>query len=265
MADQFITMSALNVRSLLEDRKTNTRRELSPRSLRVWTGGLDHGGRYVKPDADMFDAAMNNARDFRAIEGRIAWVADPGPHQSGAVMSQWLGRLRIEKGDRLWVKEGWRTFVSLDNLKPSEVWSKDQDRGAGIAYEAGGGLAITKGGIDYLFDDERDDLRPFGKLRNSRFMPKWASRLTLLVTEVRVQRLQDISAADAIAEGLIEIRPGFWWFTAEHKNAAGTANPVTAYSCLWEEINGPGSWGRNPFVAAYTFTVVKENIERIAV
>lgn len=270
MADKFISFQAPMIRGLLEDRKTNTRRELSPGSLQIWTGGLDHGGRYVKPDSAMFGAALNNPRDFRVIEGRIAWVTDPAPHQTCAVMSQWLGRLRIEKGDRLWVKEAWRTFVSLDKLKPTEVWSADQDRGAGVGYEAGGGLAITKGGHEYLFSDDRDDLRAFGKLRNPRFMPKWASRLTLIVTDVRIQRLQDLTEDDAISEGIVPHPSGvgFWVPGVEHPDPnfpwLSRSTPREMYAALWDTINGSGSWGTNPWVSAYTFTVIKENIERIA-
>jgi hypothetical protein len=245
MADHFISFSAPMIRALLDGRKTQTRRALKPQPNRL-NGGLP----------------LN--------DGHGSYSTDEG----------WK-RYRISAGDRLWVKEAWRTFVSLDNLKPSEVWSKDQDRGAGIVYPAGGGLAITKAGHEYLYDEEdRDDLAPFGKVRNARFMPKWASRLTLMVTDVRVQRLHDINYRDAIAEGLIkenvivdchgstghhiEVTADRFWNGTEDDDFEGHEEPVDAYAALWDHINGAGSWDLNPWVTAYTFSVVKENIERIA-
>lgn len=81
-------------------------------------------------------------------------------------------------------------------------------------------------------------------------MPRWANRITLEVTGVRVERLQDISEADAIAEGLERDRqlwkhysqPGFGW-----------VDPRQSYQTLWESINGAGSWGANPWVWVVEF------------
>lgn len=80
--------------------------------------------------------------------------------------------------------------------------------------------------------------------RLGRFMPRWASRITLKVIDVRVQRLQDISEEDARAEGVI---PG--------ERSPSLLPHQRAYRTLWNEINGPGSWDANPFVWAYTFEV----------
>nr|WP_018009330.1 hypothetical protein [Sinorhizobium medicae] len=91
-------------------------------------------------------------------------------------------------------------------------------------------------------------------------MPPWASRLTLIVTDVSVERLQDISEADAIAEGIERSKD----FPDRFMTPAGDyAVPIVAYQRLWESINGPGSWEANPWVAAYTFTVIKQNIDQI--
>jgi hypothetical protein len=72
-------------------------------------------------------------------------------------------------------------------------------------------------------------------------MPRWASRITLEIEAVRVERLQDISDHDAICEGI----PDYPDFSLD--------SPVHDYSALWESINGRGSWDRNPWVWVIQF------------
>lgn len=87
-------------------------------------------------------------------------------------------------------------------------------------------------------DDQR---KAYGlKWRPSIHMPRWASRITLEVTGVRVERLQDISEADALAEGVT-------FDPLMH------TNPREAYMHLWNAINGPGSWYANPWVWVVEF------------
>ena len=94
-------------------------------------------------------------------------------------------------------------------------------------------------------------------------MPRGASRLTLIVTEVRVERLQDCSRDDAIAEGIHRVGGGVlrWenWSGAEGQSAT---SPQAAYALLWNSINGPGAWDANPWVVAITFSVEKRNIDQ---
>ena len=78
-------------------------------------------------------------------------------------------------------------------------------------------------------------------------MPRWASRITLEITEVRVQRLHEISDEDCMAEGI----------TDNEALVGQISNPwVTAYASLWEAIHGAGAWGLNPWVWAVTFKTV---------
>lgn len=97
------------------------------------------------------------------------------------------------------------------------------------------------------------------KWRPSIHMPRWASRIALEVTRIRVQRLQEISAEDAIAEGIVPLslqagEPGAWW-TADP--AAGpelhARSPYEAYRLLWEKIHGDGSWDFNHWVWVVEF------------
>ncbi len=77
------------------------------------------------------------------------------------------------------------------------------------------------------------------RLKLGRFMPRWASRLTLEITDIRVDRLQEISEADAMAEGIPA--PG-------REHACDIARQK--YRDLWSTINGPESWAANPWVWA---------------
>jgi hypothetical protein len=89
------------------------------------------------------------------------------------------------------------------------------------------------------------------------FMPRWASRITLEVTGVRVERLQDISEADAIAEGVNPFPGVRQDDDAAAFNRIGPVDmdsfPVARYAVLWESINGAGSWDANPWVWVVEF------------
>lgn len=148
--------------------------------------------------------------------------------------------LRIFVGDRLYVREAWRPGYN------AEGWREDLGR---VARPSDFDPATTA--IEYLADGENE---LGGEDRPGIHMPRWASRITLTVTEVRVERLQDISDADALREG-VESLYGEPWFQpgVSHRRK---------YWLLWEHINGLGSWERNPWVAAYTFTVEKANIDQ---
>ncbi len=129
-------------------------------------------------------------------------------------------------GDRLWVREA-HGYVSEDKFGP--VWDS-------IIYRAD------------------DNAGWSGKWRPSIHMPRAASRITLEVTGVRVERLQEISEADAIAEGIEPgAVPGWWSLYGRDANDDMDRSPRVAYRSLWESINGPGSWDSNPFVWVVEF------------
>lgn len=165
-------------------------------------------------------------------------------------------RLPWQVGDRLWVRESWRTLQKVDCLKPRDL-ADDRSK---VTYEAD--------------PENRNPLWAFGKLRPSLFMPRWASRLTLLVTDVRVERLQDISEGDAAAEG-VELEsadppfhyvPGIWphSITAVGVEEPGGRHAARSFAKLWGHINGPESWQANPWVVAVTFSVHARNIDQLA-
>lgn len=249
MADRGVIFCGSSVRALVDGRKTQTRRLLSPSNLRVWTGGLDHGGGYVRPDAAMMQAALNNARNFRTIEGRLNWVTDPAPHQTGAVMAQWLGRLCYASGDRLWVREN--HFVVNDGHGADYLVRYDADRAEHWCMDRTGCWAGS----------------PSPAKRSSCFLPRWASRLTLTVTDVRVQRLQEISETDAIAEGCFKGKTTGRIFENQAAMRLGADEWAQArdwYADRWEMLHGAKSWDANPWVVALTFTVHAHNIDALA-
>lgn len=190
----------------------------------------------------------------------LSW-ADP-PDGSYPSKNGW-SRLRYAVGDRLWVREAWN-IAFLSDLAPGETI----ERTASECAQANNGFACACGdGIVYRATAaESHPVHGKALWRPSIHMPRWASRITLTVTEVRVQRLQDITEEDAIAEGVVDtgrrdgapyshcIIPGMPEITMEHE-------PSSVFAALWEHINGDGSWKANPWVAAYTFTVEHRNID----
>jgi hypothetical protein len=155
---------------------------------------------------------------------------------------------RIQPGDRLWVREAWRVERCFDDRAPSKL-----PKGELVArqYEADGTRIYWK--YDHL---------PAGRLRASMHMPRWASRTTLEVTDVRVERVQDISEADAMAEG---VNGGCT--NCGNEAPCGCHNPSPdhrdSYVWLWDSLNASRGfgWDENPWVVAVTFTVHKCNID----
>ena len=109
--------------------------------------------------------------------------------------------------------------------------------------------AFERGHVHYAADFTRD---PKGEREHgvrwtpSIHMPRWASRITLEITDVRVERLQEISEADAIAEGTAPYR------LPVHP-AREALRHVDGYAQLWDSINGAGSWAANPWVWVVSF------------
>ena len=84
--------------------------------------------------------------------------------------------------------------------------------------------------------------------RPSIHMPRWASRITLEITDIHVERLQEISYADAMAEGV-----EFWHHAETLKGLAACCEHRYEFEDLWTSINGPGSWDANPWVWVVEF------------
>ena len=167
-------------------------------------------------------------------------------------------------GDRLWVKEGWNSFAfSKDG---EEAWPTKTIPTADEMAEIREAAYRVDVQAVYRESDRARKWFADQKWRPSIHMPRWASRLTLTVTDVRVQRLQDISEDDARAEG-VERRavtkldgsdPQNWWFG----NVNGRATAKSAFRDLWDGLNADRApWLANPWVSAVSFAVHKCNID----
>ncbi len=174
------------------------------------------------------------------IEQRDDGSPWPWMYDSERDADWWMPCPHGQPGDQLWLREAYRFLAVHDHVPPREI------SGGPVWYEAQ--------------DEVPFHPSEFGKLRPGMFMPRWASRITLEVTGVRVDRLQDISEADALAEGIHGATEwddegpthGYHW---DHQSPTDYVFPSRcgAYRALWESINGPGSWDTNPWVWVVEF------------
>lgn len=228
MADRPIVFSTPMVQAILRELqapgtgKTQTRRVIQPQPefnaiSGWWHVHNKHGGVMIASEAD--------------------------------VPSEQMDYIPYAVGDRLWVRENWRTSALYDETKPREL-----REGAFLHYEADGAEDKRTGvGLN--------GLHTYGRLRTSRFMMKWMSRLTLHLTAVRVERLQAITEADAKAEGC-EI-PEFRIVMARPDGGPDyrmSNSYRAAYANLMDTLHGVGTWDSDPWVAVLSFEVEKLNI-----
>ena len=160
-------------------------------------------------------------RPFR--DERLQWAAtDPHDMEQGQLVLGEAPRCPYgQPGDRLWVRETWAR--NEDQLSETRMDTS-------LVYRADGETRAQDNGTDLPW-------------RPSIHMPRAASRITLEITGVRVERLQEISVEDCIAEGMQSRM-------REHDAACDLRDQ---YRDLWEQINGPGSWAANPFVWVIEF------------
>lgn len=201
--------------------------------------------RVLKPQPQILDELASEEQESLEIENRLfgeegRWIVLAKP-------------LPDEVGDLRWVREGWRC----------NGWATDV---ASIFYRASEGEGYTAMCEQYPVAGKKP-LRVTGTWRPSIHMPRWASRLTIDVNAVRVERLQDISEEDAVAEGMFEFKGlGIWGF--DPKGTPGNrvgASAVEAYAHLWDDLHhpGPACWNANPWVIVRTFDVIKANIDAV--
>lgn len=194
------------------------------------------------------DGIWTDSNGFKPDEND--WV---GPVRNDV---QSIKGVKYAVGDQLWLREAFQYIEG-----PAGIRQKGR-----VLYRAD--MTDTDGN---RWSGDQSEV----KWHPSIHMPRWASRITLEVTDVRVQRLQDISEGDAVAEGIEMVglsglqgggllyknyqRPPTKWvgghacdgyFDSSYYKSEGEIN---SFYTLWNSINGPDAWGENPWVAAYTF------------
>lgn len=217
-----ILFSGAMVRAILDGRKTQTRRIIklppAPETLGTWEPTTIGGGSATFADG-------SPAPEMAAI-----WHT-----RTGEALTCRHG----QAGDRLWVRETWQGPMWDGELedRPADAHSPKY-----CQYAADGGPIP-----EYM--DAEDNLRQ--GWRPSIHMPRWACRLELEITGVRVERLNDCSEEDAIAEGIAPELDG--WTDYSNPSCQMCMNPVDSYRTLWNCINGVDAWDTNPFVWVVEF------------
>lgn len=237
MKERPILFSAPMVRALLAGTKTQTRRIVKPQPACLCRYEINGAGTHalhlgppLKPgEAFSFVPAKATSSDHRL----------PCPY--GA------------PGDRLWVKETHAIAPGENQLVAFRA-----DGRCGAMFDGDGDrFLLSHGWVVGAADDKLEGkwygLKKFGsRWRPSIFMPRWASRITLAVTNVRVERVQDISELDALAEGVEGRSVESVLDGVSGEYIVGSARDE--YAELWRSINGAESWDENPWVWVVEFT-----------
>lgn len=226
MKERPILFSAPMVRAILDGRKTMTRRALNPQP----DGGIQFGA-------------------IATPHGVVNGKGNPLVCRYG------------KPGDRLWVRETWMADPSCDD----DAWDDHH-----VSWREWDGCGCRTRDIptqlckveNVIHKASWDGIEMVG-WKPSIHMPRWASRILLEVTGVRVERLQDISEEDAIAEGVESLGPpeNVWTRSngeKRHWRERGYRSQAEClFSDLWKSISGAESWDSNPWVWVIEFKVLQ--------
>jgi hypothetical protein len=216
----------------------------------------------VKEKPIIFSAEMVRAiLDGRKTQTRRIMVLQPTIKPSlrndekYRIIASWPGESELDgfechcpygrAGDRLWVRETWQ-MKGLVWGKPAN-WAK----------------AAAKSAFHYRATDNGEWKSYWGGWRSPIHMPRWASRITLEITGVKVERLNEISRADAETEGTwaaVSLDRSIQDMAASVGLSEGRRQVelVDYFREIWERINGKGSWAANPWVWAITFKRISQ-------
>jgi hypothetical protein len=209
--ERSILFSGPMVRALLDGSKTQTRRVLK----------VPHENPLGKWEV----LPWGGPNGGRTRDGKtVPYQNVIGHTRTGEIIASPYG----QPGDQLWVRESF-AHQYRDNTTPEKRSPED---------------------VVYMADGLTPDPYAFGTWKPSIHMPRWASRITLEITRVRVERPQDISDADCVAEGCGALPSAIG---CPMTSDPGETIPRVMFRALWESINGPDSWAANPWVWAIEF------------
>ncbi|WP_312144149.1 hypothetical protein [Brevundimonas sp.] len=228
-----ILFSGPMVRALLDGRKTQTRRVVKP----------------MRKQSFLTPELLASAPSVNIGEGWAGFA-----HPEGGPLTS----IRCpygKPGDRLWVREtvacGACAGGPPSHWSPS-FWRREQ------------GTPANRNGLWYAADDLSPEkpITERGRWVPGIHMPRWACRLVLEITDVRVERLLDCSDADAQAEGLQWAAPGMW--SVDRTLPIIGIDAPQVYFELWNHINGAGAAEANPWVWAVSFRVLSDDERQAA-
>jgi hypothetical protein len=250
MADRPIIYSAPMIRALLDGRKTMTRHVLKPQPRSFTPNVIDIGVPHQSESGEW---------------GQVETIWSPPSFASPRgepLREEWRPlRLPAKTGDRMWVRENHQFrgadygdsygeiewFRCYGGSSGTDSWDPDFPDGFSPSDHDAVRLLTEPD------EQEGDGIKGYvTRLRPSIHMPRWASRLTLIVEGVKVERLQDISEADAIAEGAL----------LEYGEDA-CISARRAFELIWKHRHGEDAWTANPFVAAITSRPIRANIDTL--
>lgn len=216
MKERGMIFNSEMVRAILSNRKTQTRRIMK-----------------VQPESNQLGLLLITDSTKRSDIGKYHWAESnaTGNHVRSKLFSCPFGAV----GDRIWVRETWSSDFA--NYYPNDrVWyAADNNRRLDIE---------VVDGVRGIYSPESDVHVPF-RWQPSIHMPRWASRILLEITNVRVERLKSISDGDAIREGCS---------TADMMSGDCVAD---VFARLWASIYGSDSWNANPWVWVIEFERVE--------
>ncbi|WP_282267751.1 hypothetical protein [Stenotrophomonas sp. PS02298] len=229
MVEQPILFNGTMVRAILDGRKTQTRRVVKMPPAFDFTGGLGD---------DPSDPKHWGAEDENAL-----WWALAAGDDVDRVLACPFG----QPGDRLWVREAHSIFPA-----------HGQHRADGGRWGPWAGLptTVSEDGKQIAYYREGFDRCDPGRWRPSIHMPRWACRLVLEITNVRVERLQAISEADALAEGIERFATVGGTACKDYSGGDGfnvrdAGSIQRSFRSLWTSTGG--DWDANPWVWVISF------------
>lgn len=258
MKEHPILFSTEMVKAIQEHRKNQTRRVITPRNSVIGEGSVDWR-----------DFCWDGSEILEGDSAPLPYVDDSFGLNYLHVPYKWseqgtIYRIypRYHVGDRLWVRETFKAFRK-DSMEEAKAKSKlinniktieDMKKFASLPYGHGDISVLYAADYGEWAFDIDSDLKPW---KPSIHMPRWASRITLEITGIRAERVQDITEQDAIAEGIQEWEYMFKLY--DNPFAGWTRDPILSFKTLWDSINAKRGygWNINPLNWVYDFKEVK--------
>ena len=241
MKERGMIFNSEMVRAILDGRKTQTRRIMK-----------------VQPESNQLGLLLITDSTKHSDIGKYHWAESnaTGNHVRSKLFSSPFGAV----GERIWVRETWAPLGNEDGcyVDWEDNLCKGDERSAARIYRASceqrpGDYGLWSIPDDAYWKPHTKEHKFEGAWRPSIHMPRWASRILLEITDVRVERLNAISEEDARAEGIID----GGCLNCGEPEPCGCANPepdaTDAFAYLWQSVYGQESWNANPWVWVISF------------